>query len=249
MLVGSVLDAAVGEVLVELGLVDRVHRTDAHRHRGELPEIGHTSRMRVARHGERLAVDEGGVLLAEPVHLRLGEPSLEESPGVDAGGGVSLEVDLVSAALVVTAAEEVVEADLVQRGGRGVGGDVATDADAWPLCAVDHDGGVPAQELAVTALDLLVAGKPGLGLRGDGVDVVRPGQRGDAHLALAGSFQQLAHHVAGPRSATPVDHAVQRLKPLLGLLGVDVRDLTWYAVQDGSGFLAWRHVGVLSRSE
>jgi hypothetical protein len=55
-------------------------------------------------------------LLAEPVELLLGQPALEEGAGVDAGGGVALEEDLVAAAGVVLAAEEVVEADLVELG-------------------------------------------------------------------------------------------------------------------------------------
>src|SRR5665647_3103123 len=122
------------------------------------------------------------VLLPEPVELGLRQPALEEGPGVDAGGRVALDVDLVAAAFVVTASEEVVEADLVERGSGGIGGDVPAHADAWPLCAVDHDRGVPADEGAVPTLDLLVAGEPRLGLRGDGVDVGRSGQRGDPHL-------------------------------------------------------------------
>ena len=123
-LVGGVLDAAVVQVLVELRLVDRVHRAEAHRHRRELPEVGHQPRVRVRRQ------PAAGVraLLPEPVELVLGEPALEVGAGVDTGGGVALDVDLVAAAGVVGAAEEVVEPDLVQRGRRGVRGDVAADA-------------------------------------------------------------------------------------------------------------------------
>ena len=85
------------------------------------------------------------------------EVALEEGPGVHAGGGVALEEDLVAAAGVVLAAEEVVEADLVERRGGGVGRDVAADADAGALGAVDHDRGVPADVAAELALDVLVA--------------------------------------------------------------------------------------------
>ena len=49
VLVGGVLDAAVVQVLVELRLVDRVHRAEAHRHRRELPEVRHQPRVRVGR--------------------------------------------------------------------------------------------------------------------------------------------------------------------------------------------------------
>jgi hypothetical protein len=82
-------------------------------------------------------------LLAEPVQLGLVEAALDVRPGVHAGGGVALEEDVVSAARVVLAPEEVVEADLVQAGRARVRGDVPAGADARALRAVHHDGGVP----------------------------------------------------------------------------------------------------------
>ena len=70
------------------------------------------------------------LLLPEAVEVLLGQPALEERARVDAGGGVTLEVDLIArAGREVLAAEEMVEADLVQRGRRGVGRDVAANAD------------------------------------------------------------------------------------------------------------------------
>ncbi len=74
-------------------------------------------------------------LLAEPVELLLGQPALEERAGVDARRRVALEEHLVAGLAVVLAAEEVVEAHLVQAGGRGVGGDVAAHAQAAAGCA------------------------------------------------------------------------------------------------------------------
>ena len=65
-----------------------------------------------------------GQLLAEPVQLVLGEPAFEERAGVDARRRVPLEEHLVAGFAVVLAVEEVVEADLVQAGRGGVGGDV-----------------------------------------------------------------------------------------------------------------------------
>ena len=176
VLVGGVLDAAVVQVVVEPGLVDRVHRAQAHRHRRELPEVRHQPRVRVGRTARRRGATSS---CRKPSSWSLGQPALEERPGVDAGGGVALDEDLVAAARVVLAAEEVVEADLVERRRRGVGRDVAADADAGALRAVHHDRGVPADVRAVAALDLLVAGEPRLELGRDGVDVVGRGQRRD----------------------------------------------------------------------
>jgi hypothetical protein len=164
-------------------------------------------------------------LLAELVELVLGEPPLEEGAGVDAGGGVALDVDLVAAALVVLAAEEVVEADLVEARGGLVGRDVAADLEALAVGAGDHHGGVPPDERPDAALDLLVAGEPGLALRGDGVDVVGAPQRGDPDLLLTGSLQQAQHDVARPVATAAVEHRVERVEPLVGLVGIDVGQL------------------------
>ncbi len=193
MLVGGVLDATVVQVVVEPGLVDGVHRAQAHRHRRELPEVGQQPRVRVGRD----AAAGVAVLLPEAVQLVSGQPPSEERPGVDAGGGVALDEDLVAAAGVALAAEEVVEADLVERGRRRVGGDVTADADAGPLRAVHHDRRVPADPGAVAALDVLVAGEPRLHLGRDGVDVVRRRQRGDRDTLLACAFEQAQHQIAG----------------------------------------------------
>jgi hypothetical protein len=62
---------------------------------------------------------------------------------------------------VVLAAEEVVEADLVERRRRGVGRDVPAHTDPRPLRAVHRDRGVPPDPATVGALGLLVAGNHG----------------------------------------------------------------------------------------
>ena len=94
VLVGGVLDAAVAQVAVELGLVDRVHRADAHRHRGELPELRHQPRVRVRRQPVRRL----RLLLPEPVQVLLAQPTLEVGAGVHARRGVALEEHLVATA-------------------------------------------------------------------------------------------------------------------------------------------------------
>src|SRR2546425_4752773 len=134
----GVLHAAVGEVAIEARLVDGLERSEAHGYRREFPEIGHEPWVRIRRQAllERLA--------AEVVEISLAEPPFEEGPGVDAGAGVTLEEDLVARGAVVLAAEEVVEADLVQGRGRSVGGQVPADARVIVVGAHDHGHGVPA---------------------------------------------------------------------------------------------------------
>ena len=111
VLIRGVLDAAVMQVVIEPGLIDGVHRAQAHRNRRELPEVGHQPRVRVGRQ----PAAGMAVLLAEAVELVGAEPALQERAGVDAGGGVALDEHLVAAARMRPAAEEVVEADLIQR--------------------------------------------------------------------------------------------------------------------------------------
>ena len=122
---------------------------------------------------------------------------------------MALEEDLVTAAGVVLATPEVVEAHLVERGGRGVGGDVAADADSRTLRTVHHHGGVPAQQSPHLTLERLVAGVLRLLVGGDGVHVVSAGQRGDADLLLARTLEQLQHHVAGTVTTAGLDDPVE----------------------------------------
>ncbi len=181
-------------------------------------------------------------LLAEPVELVGAEPTLEEGPGVHAGGRVPLEVHLVATAGVVLAAEEVVEADLVQRRDRRVRRDVAADADARPLRARHHDRGVPPDPRAVAALDDLVTGEVRLVVDADRVDVRRVERCRDRDVALARPLQQVQQDVARSRSALVVDQAVERLDPFTGLDRVDVRDLAQQAVDERPSLVSRSHL-------
>src|SRR5690606_26021604 len=137
--VAGVAQTAMLEIAVEARLVERRDRSQAHADRGELPEVGHQAGVRIARQTALITPD----LAAEVVEVVLGEPALEECPGVDAGRGVALEVDLVAVLAVVLAAEEVVEADLIERRRAGEGGQVAADAIGRLVGLDHHDRGVP----------------------------------------------------------------------------------------------------------
>ena len=157
---------------------------------------------------------------------------------------MALEEDVVAAAGVVLAAEEVVEADLVERGRGGVGGDVPAHADAGALGARDHDGGVPAQPAAVGALGVLIAGEVGLVLDRDGVDVGGGGLSRKADVLLTGLGQHRQQDVAGARAALVLDEGLEGLEPLPGLLGVIVGDLGQEAVDQRRGVTGGAH-GIL----
>ena len=224
--VGRVRDPARGEVAVEAGLVDGVHRSEAHAHGGELPELGHQPRVRVrgeAARPERLA--------PEVVELLLAEPSLQEGARVDARSGVSLEEDLVAGAVVV-AAEEVVEADLVEAGGAGVGRQVAADALELGVRAQHHRQRVPADEAPDLELHLLVAREVRLLLGADGVDVAGLDQVRQPDLQLARALEQAEEEEAGAVRAGLLHDRVERVDPLLRLDRVDVRQLLLELVED-----------------
>ena len=148
------------------------------------------------------------------------------------GRGVALEVDLVAVAAVALAPEEVVEADLVQRGGGGVGGKVTAEPVELVVRAVDHDHRVPADECADPSLDVLVAGEPGLLLARNGVDVVGLHHGRHAHALLTCAFHEPGKQVVRARPPPRIDDRVERLEPL-GRLGlVDVGQLVNGAVNE-----------------
>jgi hypothetical protein len=223
-----VVDLAVHQIAVEPGVVQRGDRTEAHRHRGELPEVGHQARVRIARQAAATASD----LLTEVIEVGVGEATLEIGAGVDARCRVPLEVHVVAAAGRVLAAEEVVEPDLVQRGRAGERRQVAADAVGVLVGLDDHHRRVPTDEGADAALDVLVAGEPRFELARDGVDVRRADRGREAHLAGAGAIEQLREEESGPALAVRVDHGVERVEPLLSLGRIDVGQLVHESVED-----------------
>ena len=138
---------------------------------------------------------------------------------------MALEEDLVAEAAVGLAAEEVVEADLVERGRAGVGREVAADALGPRVGPGHHGGRVPADVGADAALLVLVAGEPGLGVGRDGVHVGRRDGGGEVDLLGARPLEELHEQVARPGPAAGVDDGVERVEPLLRLARIGVGNL------------------------
>ena len=239
----GVVDLAVLQVAVEAGVVEGGDRAEAHRHRGELPEVGHQPGVRVARQAARRAAD----LPPEVVEVVGRQAALHERPGVDAGRGVALEVDGVAGVAVVLAAEEVVEADLVEARRAGERRQVATDAVGVLVRLDDHHRRVPADEGPDAPLDVLVAGEPRLLLAGDRVDVGGGDGGREADLGLLGALEQLGQQEAGAGLAADVDDGIERVEPLLRLAGIDVGDLMDVAVEDHGASLSPFAMGVLRK--
>ena len=161
--------------------------------------------MRVARQAATVAAD----LAAEVIEVVLGEAPFDERACVHARCRVTLEIDVIAAVAVVLAAEEVVEADLVEAGRTGEGGEVAADAVGVLVGAHDHDRGIPADVGADASLDVFVAGEPRFHLARDRVHVRgRHGGR-ERHLTLAGAIEQTGEEIAGAYFAVHVDDGVE----------------------------------------
>ena len=200
------------QVAVEARLVDGRDGTQPHGNRGELPEPGQETWVRI---GREATAPRG--LAPEVVQLLLLDATLQEGACIDARRGVALEVDLVARARLAAALEEVVEAHLVERRGRGIRGDVPSDAFERQVGAHHHGHGVPADDAADALLHVEIARKRRLVLHGDGVHVV-----GGEHLVRdsvqrVGPAQQAVDQKANPLPALLPEHGVERLDPFPGL--------------------------------
>jgi hypothetical protein len=219
-------DLPVEEIAVHMGLVDGGQRTETHRDGRVLPEVGKEPGMGIG--GESPTAD----FLPEVVELVLGEPPLDEGPGVDPRGGVALEEDHVPEAPVGLPPEEVVEADLVERGRGGVGGQVAPDPFGPLVGPGHHDRRVPPDVGPDPPLQVFVAREPGLLVPGDRVHVGSRDRRREVDLYRPGPLQQLHQEKAGPGPALGVDHRVEGVDPFRRLLRIDVRELVGHSVEE-----------------
>ncbi|MDT4852155.1 hypothetical protein FQZ97_863760 [compost metagenome] len=208
------------QVLQEARLVDRHQRAQAHRHRGELPELGHQLGVRVAR--QALAVH----FLAEVEQLVFGKAAFQVGAGVDAGRDVALDVQQVAAVVFALGVPEVVEAGAEHAGQRGEGADVAAQVTAFgrvDAVGLDHHGhGVPAHVGAQALFDLEVAGAAGLHARLDGVHVAGVGRERHVDAVLTRMLEQLFEQEVRPLGPFALDDGRQRIHPFAGFLGVRI---------------------------
>ncbi len=207
-------DAASVQVLEEAGLVDGHQRAQAHRHRGELPEVRHQLRMRVR--GQALAVH----FLAEVVQLFFGQAAFEVGAAVHAGRGVALEVDQVAAVVFVLGVPEVVLAAADHGGQRGEGGDVAAQVAAVRrvvLVGLDHHGhGVPAHVRADARFQFQVARMRRLQAGRNRVDVSGVGRERDVGAGTTGFVDQAFQQVVRALRSFAIKDCRQGFEPLLG---------------------------------
>src|SRR5262245_37447462 len=161
----GVRQPAILKVAIVARLVDRHDRAEAHAYRGELPETGHQPRMRITRQPAA-----GIQFLAKVLQLLFGQAAFEKRAGVHARAGVPLEINDVAGAGVGAAAEEMIEADFVERRRRGKCRDVT--ANVGRLVRLVNDGHrVPADRTLDPPLQIAVARIRWLLVNGNRVDV------------------------------------------------------------------------------
>ena len=108
--VRGISQSAIMQITVVSSLIDGSDSAETHGYRWKLPEVWEEAWVWVRREASRPLG-----LLTESFKLRLPDPPLEEGARVDPWGRVSLVEDLVARAANL-AAEEVVEADLIEAG-------------------------------------------------------------------------------------------------------------------------------------
>jgi hypothetical protein len=209
-------DAAILEIAHEPGLKDGHHGSEAHGHRGVLPEVRHQPRMRVR--GQTVAAH----LLAKALQLRLVEPSLEIGAGIDARTRVALHVDHVAGMRGAARAPEVVEPDFIERRGGGVACDVAAVLRARVIGLHHHGERIPAHVGLVAPLERAVARIVGLLRPRYRVEVGRVRLERQIGAGAAGEVDQFLEQEMRPLRPLSAQDGFHRLEPLLGFRRVDV---------------------------
>src|SRR6266404_6234426 len=128
---------------------------------------------------------------------------------------MSLEIYGVTFELRGARAEEMVEADFVERGGAGVGGDVAADVVLDAIGAHDHGQRVPANQALDAALEFLIAGEQRLEAIGNRVGVRRVRCEWEIDAGNGGVRAEALQNFRGDFGAAGFEERIKRLEPFL----------------------------------
>ena len=156
--------------------------------------------------------------------MRLPNPPLKEGSRVDPWGRVSLVEDLVARAANL-AAEEVVEADLIEAGRTRVRCKVAADPRVLLIGTQHHRRRIPAHDVPDARLHRLVAREARLITRLDGVDVRRGRKCGEIHAKIASARHQAHHQESGTLWSVGGDRTLELGDQARRIGGICVGDL------------------------
>jgi hypothetical protein len=137
---------------------------------------------------------------------------------------MALEINQVAAAGGIRPPEEVVEADLKEGRGRGIGRDMAADSRRV-LVGPDHHGhGVPADQALDAALDFAAAGVRRLLVGRDSVNVGRVGSKRGGHALAIGLVLELGEQKPSPIRPGRLQDPFQGIQPFprFGYIGIPI---------------------------
>ncbi len=161
-------------------------------------------------------------LLPKVFELLFGDATFQKGARVHARRGVSLKEDEVAAERLARRAEEMIEADVVQRRRRREAGDVAAELRADLVRAHDHRERVPADVMAQPRFELAVAGHRRLLVGRNRVDVRRLLAERHVRAVALRLVDELRDEVAGALGAFGLDDAAHRLEPFASLLRIGI---------------------------
>src|SRR6056297_206498 len=127
---------------------------------------------------------------------------------------MALDVDQVRAVRMLRALEEMVEAYIVQRGGRREAGDMAAQLATPFRGAHDYRHRVPADDRSDAPLHRAIAGHAWLAVWRNGVDIGRGQVERQVGAGAARQFDQPVEQEMGALGTFPVDDGGKRLQPL-----------------------------------
>src|SRR5438105_10708927 len=112
---------------------------------------------------------------------------------------------------------EVHEARVVQGGGRLKAGNVATQLTGFLVGTQHNRGGIPTHERADAVFDRLIAWMRSLAIGCDRIHIRGVGRVWERCAAAASLTENLLQDEVGPLRTLELEHAVERVTPLLRL--------------------------------
>ena len=174
--------------------------------------------MRIRREAGRVAE-----FVPEIFQMLFGEAAFEESPGIESGRGVPLQVEKIAGLIADAAPKEVVEAHLRQSGKRGKCRDVAADVGVVLVGPNDHRRRIPADEALDPPFQRTVAGVRHLFLDRNRVHIGSCHVRGGFDAQASRAIRELVKQIGSPVRPPVLDYLLECFQPFRRFLWVQVR--------------------------
>src|SRR4029077_18595425 len=132
---------------------------------------------------------------------------------IDSGRGMPLKIDDVAFAILAAGAKEMIEGDLVKRGRRSIGGNVAANSRLLAIGAHNHGERIPASETFDAPLDFLISGIRRLGAGGNGVYVRGVGRERQGDAGFGRMLLHALKNLCSSFAAMLLENKIQGVEP------------------------------------